>query len=182
MRKVLPLALIACFLSLVFTLQGQSDMGIASYYSDSFQGRKTASGEKYDKNKLTAAHKNYPFGTFLKVTRLDNKKSVTVKVNDRGPYIKGRIVDLSRKAAEVLDIIQDGNANVKIEVVSQAEAEATLADTRTGDREGNACCGKTGDRAGRSHYSCGIRCFFRHPHQRTCRREASRRKETFPDR
>ncbi|MFK7937510.1 MAG: septal ring lytic transglycosylase RlpA family protein [Saprospiraceae bacterium] len=97
------------------------EYGIASYYSDSFQGRKTASGERYDIGKLTAAHKSLPFGTIIKITRLDNKKSVRVRVNDRGPYIKGRIVDVSRKAAERLGIIQDGHAQVKVEVVGKGE-------------------------------------------------------------
>ncbi|MEM8909522.1 MAG: septal ring lytic transglycosylase RlpA family protein [Bacteroidota bacterium] len=106
----------------------QEEFGEASYYSDSFHGLKTASGELYDKNKLTAAHKKLPYGTFLKVTRLDNKKSVTVRVIDRGPYIQGRVVDLSRKAAERLDLITAGRADVKIEVVrGPSTSEATVA-------------------------------------------------------
>ncbi len=130
MRKVLQFALFTVLFALAGHLQAQENIGVASYYSDSFQGRKTASGEKYDKQKLTAAHKTLAFGTYLKVTRLDNKSSVTVKVNDRGPYIKGRIVDLSRKAAEALNIVRDGHANVKIEVVSKAEAQTASAGTR----------------------------------------------------
>ncbi|MEM9921758.1 MAG: septal ring lytic transglycosylase RlpA family protein [Bacteroidota bacterium] len=112
----------------------QEEYGIASYYSDAFHGRKTASGELYDKNKLTAAHKELEYGTIIKVTRLDNKSSVRVRINDNGPYIKGRIVELSRKAAERIGIIRDGHAEVKIEVVGKAttgspdqEAEAPVA-------------------------------------------------------
>jgi len=100
------------------TAQEDDNFGKVSYYSDSFQGKRTASGELYDKNKMTAAHKSLPFGTMVRVTRLDNKRSVQVRVNDRGPFIKGRIIELSRRAAEQIGLIQDGVANVKIEVVS----------------------------------------------------------------
>ena len=95
------------------------EFGMASYYSDAFQGKKTASGELYDMNKFTAAHKSLPFGTIILITRLDNKKSVKVRVIDRGPYIKGRIVDVSKAAAKKLDLITDGTARVKIEVVGE---------------------------------------------------------------
>lgn len=121
MRKLLSsMALLAFTILLGFNLQAE-EYGVASYYSDSFQGRKTASGEPYDMNKLTCAHKSYAFGTILKVTRLDNKSSVRVRVNDRGPYIKGRIVDLSKKAADRLGILEDGKARVKIEVLNGAK-------------------------------------------------------------
>ncbi len=125
MRKLLQFSLLFCFLFSLNTAVAQENIGIASYYSDSYHGRRTASGELYNKTKLTAAHKTYAFGTYLKVTRLDNKQSITVKVNDRGPYIKGRIVDLSRKAAEALDIVQDGHASVKIEVVPAPASAAS---------------------------------------------------------
>lgn len=91
--------------------------GIASYYAHEFHGRKTASGEIYDMNKLTAAINNIPFETFIKVTRLSNNKSVTVRVNDRKPEFKNRIIDLSYGAAKVLDIINDGLAEVKLEIL-----------------------------------------------------------------
>lgn len=110
-------------LLLSFSLSAE-EYGLASYYSDDFQGRKTASGEKYQKDKLTAAHKSLPFGTVIKITRLDNNKSVRVRVNDRGPYIKGRIVDVSRKAAESLGLIRDGKAKVKVEVVGKGKVQA----------------------------------------------------------
>ena len=124
MRKLMTSAVMLCLFMLFGGAIQAEDYGVASFYSDSFQGRKTASGEPYDKNKLTAAHKTYPYGTILKVTRLDNKKSVRVRVNDRGPYIKGRIVDLSRKAAERLSLISDGHARVMIEVVTDARGVA----------------------------------------------------------
>ncbi len=100
----------------------EAEWGKASFYDDSFQGSLTAYGVKYDKNQLTASHKLHPFGTILKVTRLDNKKSVNVKVIDKGPYLKGRVVDLSRKAAEALDMIEEGVVDVKVEVVSKAKS------------------------------------------------------------
>lgn len=112
-------------LFLFFFLHSQAqEMGLAGYYSDEFQGRKTASGEPYDKSELTAAHKTFEFGTYVRVTRLDNKKSVVVRINDRGPYIKDRVVDISRKAAEGLDLIRDGRAQVKLEVVPKSEISA----------------------------------------------------------
>ncbi len=91
--------------------------GIASYYGDEFHGRKTASGEIYDKWELTCAHKTFEFGTKLKVTNLKNKKSVIVRVNDRGPFVKGRIIDLSYAAGKKIDMISDGIVKVKIEVL-----------------------------------------------------------------
>ena len=91
---------------------------IASYYHQKFNGRKTASGELFSNNKLTAAHRTYPFGTLLKVTNVINGKSVIVKVNDRGPFVKGKGLDLSRKAfMEITDNTNKGNLEVTIEVI-----------------------------------------------------------------
>lgn len=95
----------------------QTQTGKASFYADKFEGRPTASGEKYKHNKLTAAHKSLPFGTVIKVTNLKNDLSVEVVVNDRGPYVDGRIVDLSKSAAEKLQFVNIGLADVRIEVV-----------------------------------------------------------------
>ncbi len=89
--------------------------GEASYYAHQFHGRKTANGEIFDMNKLTAAHRNLPFGTKLRVTNLQNGKQVTVRVNDRGPFVKGRIIDVSYEAAKQLDMIRSGIADVTIE-------------------------------------------------------------------
>lgn len=93
--------------------------GVASYYHNKFNGRKTASGEVFSNNKLTAAHRIYPFGTYLKVTNVANGKSVVVKVNDRGPFTKGKELDLSRKAfMDITDNPNKGNLQVNIEVVT----------------------------------------------------------------
>lgn len=93
--------------------------GVASYYHNKFNGRKTASGEVFSNNKLTAAHRTYPFGTYLKVTNVANGKSVVVKVNDRGPFTKGKELDLSRKAfMDITDNPNKGNLQVNIEVVT----------------------------------------------------------------
>lgn len=90
---------------------------MASYYGDDFHGRKTASGEVFDQWKLTCAHRDLPFGTRLKVTNLQNKKSVLVRVNDRGPWVSGRLIDLSYAAAKKIDMIKKGVVKVKIEIV-----------------------------------------------------------------
>ncbi len=90
--------------------------GVASWYGVDFNGRLTASGEVYDMYKFTAAHKTLPLGTLVKVTNVDNGKAVEVRVNDRGPYVKGRIIDLSRTAGRAIDIRGAGTANVKLEV------------------------------------------------------------------
>ncbi len=91
--------------------------GKASYYADKYHGRTTANGETFDKRAMTAAHKSLPFNTNVKVTNLDNGKSVVVRINDRGPYIKGRIIDLSEKAAEDIGMIRKGVVNVEVEIL-----------------------------------------------------------------
>jgi rare lipoprotein A len=100
-----------------FTTLSSPEFGKVTYYANSFQGKKTANGELYDRQKLTCAHKSLPFGTILRVTRIDNNKSVDVRVNDRGPFAEGYVVDISYSAAEEIDLIQAGVAKVKVEVV-----------------------------------------------------------------
>jgi len=95
------------------------ETGYASWYGGKFNGRYTASGEIYDMNKLTAAHKTLPFGTYVKVINIDNGKSVIVKINDRGPFVKGRVIDLSRAGAEEIGMLKNGIARVLIIVVSK---------------------------------------------------------------
>jgi rare lipoprotein A (peptidoglycan hydrolase) len=90
-------------------------VGEASFYGDGFHGKKTASGERFDENDLTAAHPSLPLGTNATVTNLDTGTSVEVKINDRGPYAKGRDIDLSKGAAKELGMTKDGVAPVKIE-------------------------------------------------------------------
>ncbi len=89
--------------------------GKASYYANRFQGRKTASGAQFDKKDYTAAHRSLPFGTMVRVTNLANGRMVFVKVNDRGPNIKDRIIDLSRAAAREIGLVDDGIGDVRIE-------------------------------------------------------------------
>lgn len=93
-----------------------SQEGIASWYGGKFHGKKTANGEIYDMNEVTAAHKSLPFGTIVNVQNLDNGKTVKVRINDRGPFIKDRIIDLSKKAAEAIGMMHSGTANVRITV------------------------------------------------------------------
>ncbi len=88
--------------------------GKASYYADKFNGRKTASGEKFRNSKLTAAHKTLPFGTKVKVTNMRNGQSVKVRINDRGPFVAGRIIDLSKKAARRIGMKDEGVGSVQI--------------------------------------------------------------------
>ncbi len=92
--------------------------GMASYYGDEFHGRLTSNGEVFDQALFTAAHRSLPFGTVLRVTNMRNGRSVTVRVNDRGPFAPGRIIDLSRAAAERIDMIREGVARVSISVLN----------------------------------------------------------------
>jgi rare lipoprotein A len=94
-----------------------SQIGVASYYAEKYHGRKTASGEAFDMNRLTAAHRTLPFGTRVRVTNLSNGKSVTVRINDRGPFVQGRIIDLSRAAAARIDMVRAGVVKVKIDIL-----------------------------------------------------------------
>jgi len=93
--------------------------GEASWYGPGFQGRKTASGETFDQNDLTAAHRKLPLGSEATITNLENGKQVDVKINDRGPYAQGRKIDLSKAAARKLDILGDGTAPVRIEATEE---------------------------------------------------------------
>ena len=92
-------------------------IGMATYYANKFHGRKTASGERLDNKKLTAAHPTLPFGTQVRVTALRNNQSVIVKINDRGPFTKGYIIDITRSAADELDLVREGVGKVKVEVL-----------------------------------------------------------------
>ncbi len=117
----------------VFVLQflmmsafAQTQTGKASFYADKFEGSPTASGEKYRHAKLTAAHKTLPFGTKVRVTNIANNQSVDVVVNDRGPYVDGRVIDLSKSAAEKLGFINQGLAEVKIEVIDAGNGKSKM--------------------------------------------------------
>ena len=105
-------------LSLVLACSSPSSIeeGIASYYADSLHGKPTASGEPYDKRARTAAHKKLALGTKVKVTNLENGKSVWVTINDRGPFVEGRVIDLSRAAARKLRFTDEGTTRVRLEI------------------------------------------------------------------
>jgi rare lipoprotein A len=105
---------ILCLFSSGFVQEGK-----ASFYADKFEGRTTASGERYTHSRNTCAHLTLPFGTLVKVTNLSNNLSVVVRVNDRGPFVPNRIIDLSRSAAEMINFIQNGIADVRIEVINE---------------------------------------------------------------
>ncbi len=122
--------LVFCSLSLVAQVQ----TGKASFYADKFDGVYTASGEKYKHNKLTAAHKTLPFGTKVRVTNLENNQSVEVVINDRGPYVEDRIIDLSKEAAEQLGFVNKGLAEVKLEVVDPGDGKVKEQPLRTIDQ------------------------------------------------
>ncbi len=96
---------------------GMVQYGVASWYGKKFHGNPTASGEIYDMYQLTAAHKTLPLGTYVMVTNVENNRSVEVKINDRGPFVKGRIIDLSYAAARGIDMVEQGTAMVKVEVL-----------------------------------------------------------------
>jgi len=100
--------------------RGFVQRGTAAWYGAKFHGRKTSSGERFDMNKLTAAHRTLPFNTAVKVTNLNNKASVVVRINDRGPYAKNRIIDLSRAAAHKIGLDRSGTAPVRIELAEES--------------------------------------------------------------
>ncbi len=118
MKKLL---LLLCLIGFFTLVQAQVQSGKASFYADKFEGHPTASGEKYKHSKLTAAHKTLPFGTKVKVTNVANNQSVEVIINDRGPYVDGRIIDLSRRAAEQLGFVNQGLADVTLEVIDAGD-------------------------------------------------------------
>src|ERR1700760_2836822 len=99
------------------------ETGIASWYGPTFYGHHTANGEMYDGSALTAAHKTLPMPVNVRVTNLENGKSLVVRVNDRGPYARGRIIDLSKRAAELLDVVQTGTAKVRVTYLGRADLE-----------------------------------------------------------
>lgn len=119
MRNLLLLLTIAILHTSVWAQAGYVQEGKASFYADKFEGRTTASGERYSHSRSTCAHLTLPFGTLVRVTNLSNSKTVVVRVNDRGPFVANRIIDLSRSAAEKLDFINQGIADVKIEAIDE---------------------------------------------------------------
>ncbi|MFA5592070.1 MAG: septal ring lytic transglycosylase RlpA family protein [Micavibrio sp.] len=108
-----------------------SEVGIASWYGPGFHGKKTANGETYDQNELTAAHRTLQMPSLVRVTNLENGRAVVLRVNDRGPFSRGRIIDLSSKAADLLDVKRKGTARVKVETLS-AESRMIAEHARAG--------------------------------------------------
>lgn len=128
MRQRLPIAL-AALLSIMPTASfaaspGMIENGVASFYHDSLHGNRTASGQVYDKRRMTAAHKTLPLGSRVRVTDLATGNSVVVRVNDRGPFVRGRIIDLSRQAATELNMIRRGITRVEVKVLSVPSRES----------------------------------------------------------
>ena len=111
--------------------------GIASWYGKKFHGRRTSSGEPYDMYQLTAAHRELPIPAYVRVTNLDNDRSLVVRVNDRGPFARNRIIDLSYAAAQRLDMVDSGVAPVRIELLHADDDEPTVADTETSSDGGD---------------------------------------------
>ncbi|MFJ3052842.1 septal ring lytic transglycosylase RlpA family protein [Pseudomonas nitroreducens] len=119
-----PMALVGCLALLAgcsttsydsVSGRGYRAEGTASYYGKAHHGKRTASGERFNQNALTAAHRTLAFGTRVKVTNLDNGRSVVVRINDRGPFGRGRIIDVSKAAAEQLNMLRSGTARVRLE-------------------------------------------------------------------
>ncbi|GAB3993588.1 hypothetical protein GCM10028807_29220 [Spirosoma daeguense] len=105
-------------------IPGLIQKGKASFYSKKFNGRKTAYGERVSAEVLAGAHRHFPLNTLVEVTNLDNQRSVIVRINDRGPFSKGRIIDLTHAAAEALGMVSKGIANVSLRVVGKGQALA----------------------------------------------------------
>jgi rare lipoprotein A len=116
--------LLAFFSPACLTFAQQTQEGMASVFKDAFNGQETRYGVRYDQRELTCAHNLHPFGALLKVTNLDNKRSVTVRVIDEGPFIKGRIIELSRRAGELLGIKTDEETLVRVELVRRPDTQA----------------------------------------------------------
>jgi rare lipoprotein A len=132
MRKsILFLALILSLLAAdVFAsaaLSVYKSSAVASYYADKYHGRKTSNGEVFNMYDLTAAHKSLPFNTKVKVTNLSNGKSVVVRINDRGPFVKGREIDLSKAAAVKIGMIKSGTAKVSLEIIGGSDGAASAS-------------------------------------------------------
>jgi rare lipoprotein A len=108
-------------LSTAFCLYPYEEEGVASWYGPDFHGKKTANGEIFNTNDFTAAHRTLPFGTIVKVISLENDKEIIVRINDRGPFKKDRVIDLSNAAAEELDVVKKGTMNVKLVVLEEGK-------------------------------------------------------------
>lgn len=129
--------LLFSILIIYFPLPAQTETGIASFYGDEFEGRTTANGEIYKHNQLTAAHKTLPFNTIVRVINPENNKEVIVRINDRGPFTPGRLIDLSKSAAQILDFIPKGVTEVKMEIIGNSgnSGSGGTSSTNSGPKE-----------------------------------------------
>ena len=116
---MLASASLGCASARAIGVAREGQTGLASYYSHSHQGRRTASGEVFDVDAMTAAHRSLPFGTRVRVTNLSNGRQAVVRINDRGPFRKDRIIDVSRAAAKALGMLGRGVTRVRLEVVGE---------------------------------------------------------------
>lgn len=114
------------------------ETGIASWYGEPFHGRDTANGETYDMNAITAAHKTLPMPSYVRVTNLENGRALTVRVNDRGPFVHGRVIDLSRRGAQLLGFERSGTARVRVQAVGGPGGETVVARVETPEEERTA--------------------------------------------
>ena len=123
MKKILPILVIILLVISCSSVEPKNEnfSGKASWYGSEFEGSSTASGETFSSNKLTAAHRSLPFGSIIEVTNLENNKKVKVKVNDRGPFVSGRVLDLSEGAFSKIANKNEGVINVKIRVLKSGE-------------------------------------------------------------
>ncbi|WAH59717.1 septal ring lytic transglycosylase RlpA family protein [Pseudomonas silvicola] len=115
---LLLLTLLAGCANHIIDPRGYDETGMATYYGAQHQGKRTASGERFDQHALTAAHRQLPFGTRVLVTNLGNGRKVAVRINDRGPHTRGRLIDVSHEAAEQLGMIGSGSARVRVQSLS----------------------------------------------------------------
>ncbi len=129
MNKILITASTCLVLCISFALAYPVQEGVASYYGKDFHGKRTASGEIYNMYDLTAAHKTLPLGTLVEVTNLDTRKRIVVRINDRGPFSKERIIDLSYSAAQKIDMVQKGTARVQLKPLSTDWLMSSIAKT-----------------------------------------------------
>lgn len=135
MKKIFLLVFLFVLSSCLFAAKVYKDSATASYYGKDFHGKKTSNGEVFDMNELTCAHKSLPFDTILRVTNLSNGKTVKVRVNDRGPFVVGREIDLSTAAAKKLDMLKTGTTKVKIEIITMGPDTALSRQTAARAKE-----------------------------------------------
>ena len=131
------------------------ETGIASWYGDEFGGRPTASGEIFDPNEVSAAHRTLPLPSIVRVTNLENGRALAIRINDRGPFAHGRIIDLSRRAAQLLGFYQNGTAKVRVEIMEEESRAVAAAAGRPDSSSGQAAGRPRFHRRGRSAAGLG---------------------------